>query len=144
MPRWCMLLVAVTASSLQAQIVIDRVLIDPIGNESRNDTPEFVVIRNGGTETVNMSGWSLRSSPPADTPDTWAFPDTVISPGGSLTLLWYTLPDYAQIATGTANLSLLNNDGGDLALVSPEGLQHYVQWARAGQALEAQAVEAGR
>ena len=142
-----LLVAAAAASSLQAQVVIERVLVDPSGNESRNDTPEFVVIRNMGTETVPISGWSLLSSPPADALDTWAFPEgMVIGPGSSITLAWYTLPEYTeegQVATGKANLSLLNNDGGDLALVSPDGIQHYVQWARAGQALEAQAVDAG-
>ena len=60
-----------------AQVVIDRVLVDPVGNENRNDTPEIIIILNQGTEPQDLTGWTLSSTPP-ETPDVWTFPAATI------------------------------------------------------------------
>ena len=41
-------------------------------------------------------------------------------------------------------LTLLSNDAANLALSGPEGIVHYVQWGKEGQALAEGAVASGR
>ena len=133
-----------------AQFRVHRVLVDPIGNESRNDTPEIIEVRNYGSEAIQLEGWSLRSTPPED-PDTWFFPALEINSGVTVTVYW-KMPVPEQIIavfppplfTGSG-VTLLNNDGADLALVNPEGeVEHYVQWASFGHGLEATSAATGK
>jgi hypothetical protein len=48
-----------TPPSLQIQtirrVVIDRVLVDPIGNENSNSIPEIIEIANFGDATVDLA-----------------------------------------------------------------------------------------
>jgi hypothetical protein len=133
-----------------AQLHIHRVLPDPMGNESRNDTPEIIEVRNYGTEAIQLEGWSLQSTPPEE-PDVWTFPVLMLEPGVTVSVHW-KMPVPEQIITifppplfTGGGVSLLNNDGADVALVDPEGeIQHYVQWASSGQGLESPSADAGK
>ena len=133
-----------------AQLRIHRVLPDPIGNESRNDTPEIIEVRNDGTEAVQLEGWSLQSTPP-DEPDVWIFPLLMLEPGVTVSVHW-KMPVPEQIITifppplfTGSGVTLLNNDGADVALVKPDGaIEHYVQWASSGQGLESASADAGK
>ena len=134
----------------ESQVVIHRVLVDPEGNESSNSIDEIVEIRT--TEDVDLAGWSLRSTPPLDAPDEWSFPSLSLEAEMVVQVHWETTtPDEVPaiwpplLFTEKATVTLLNNDGGDLALYDPAGtLVHYVAWASAGQALEEDAVAAGK
>ena len=77
------------ATPLIGQVVIDRVLVDPEGNENSNDIPEIIEIVNLGDETVDLTGWTLSSTPPLDEPDVWPFFDGfVMEPGMRFTIFW--------------------------------------------------------
>ena len=105
-----------------AQVVIDKILVDPVGNESRNDTPEIIIILNQGSELQDMSGWTLSSTPP-EAPDVWFFPwGAILEPGDSMMVFWRTPQGEETPAihpppayTGTSDITLLNNDAADLA-----------------------------
>ena len=145
------------AMPVAAQVVIDRVLVDPSGNENSNSIPEVVVLKNSGAEAIDLSGWVLRSTPPLDKPDQWTVPEeTTLASNGELAIYWYTRTDVAvgtiagvptlitPIATGKNSVSLLNNDGGDLGLYNiADFMVHYVQWSDSALGLEKAAVEAG-
>ena len=75
-------MIVILVSPTLSQVVIERVLVDPVGNETRNDTPEKIELLNLGPDAQDLAGWTLSSSPPADSPDLWAFPDgIVLDPG---------------------------------------------------------------
>lgn len=146
--RFLLLLVFLVASPSYSQVVMSRVLINPAGNENSHAIREAVGIVNLGTEVQDLSGWFFLSTPP-DPADSWSFPlGTEISPGQRYTIYWRTPQPEQSFSdtffTETTGISLLDNDGGDLALVSPEGIQHYVQWGEAGQVLEELAVAANK
>ena len=136
----------VSAIPAFGQVVIEQLLLDPAGNESRNDTPEIIVILNRGESTQDLTDWTLSSTPPAEAPDVWAFPaGTMLQAGQRATIHWRApQADQADILYTETGVTLLNNDGGDLALISPDGIEHYVQWGKAGQGIEEAAVAAGK
>ena len=57
------------AAPLFGQVVVDRVLVDPVGNENSNAIPEIIEIVNRGDATVDLTDWALSSTPPLDDPD---------------------------------------------------------------------------
>jgi hypothetical protein len=139
-----------------AQVVIDRVLVDPSGNENSNSISEVVVLKNMGIEAIDLSGWVLRSTPPLEEPDQDGARRDHAGLKWRARNLWYTRTDVAvgtiagvptlltPIATGKNSVSLLNNDGGDLGLYhSADVMVHYVQWSDSALGLEAAAGEAG-
>ena len=97
------------------------------------------------------TGWTLSSTPP-ETPDVWFFPwGAILEPGDSMMVFWRTPQGEetpaihpAPAYTGTSDITLLNNDAADLALSGLDGIVHYVQWGKAGQALAGDAVAAGK
>lgn len=112
------------------------------------DVPETVVLTNHGAEPVDLAGWSLTTSPGLAGPgsvDSWALPvGTTLPAGEELTIYWSVdMADPGRLSTGPDPLARLNNVAGDLALRSPSGLVHYLEWGAAGQAQEAEAVAAG-
>ena len=153
----CIAFVIYSTSAAFCEIHINRILIDPEGNENSNAVPEIVVLANSGDDVVQLGGWAIKSTPPNDSPDFWVIPDG-LSLGGQeeIAIYWHTplneevnpiagVPLINKpIITGKATTSLLNNDGGDLLLLDSLGIaKHYVQWSNNSQGLEAEAESAG-
>jgi hypothetical protein len=146
-----------TTSMANGQIHINRVLVDPAGNENRNAIPEIIVLGNYSEVEAELGGWALKSTPPEDEPDHWEIPNgIVLGAGEEIAIYWHTPEDIEvdaiagvpltidPILTGKDDTSLLNNDGGDLLLMDPAGAsKHYVQWSDDSQGLEVGAVTAG-
>lgn len=145
-------LLLLAAPCLAQDVVIRRVLVNPPGNDASNVNTEMIVLHNASDEPADMTGWSLELSPGLndDGVDHFPFPaGHTIEAGETRTILWYLS---VSDATGDLGRSLyapwghyahLDNDAGDLALVSPDGPVHYVAWGQPGQRLESIAAEAG-
>ena len=77
----------------------------------------------------------------------WEFPEgTLIEPGTYLMVYWGMANQGQEgaVYTGRDNINTMHNAGGDLALFNAgNGLEHYVQWAQAGNLHEEDAVNAG-
>jgi hypothetical protein len=94
--HWLTMGLVLIAVQGDAQLRIHRVLPDPMGNESRNDTPEIIEVRNYGGKSVELEGWSLQSTPPEE-PDVWEFPSLVLDPEITVTVHWKApIPDAAD------------------------------------------------
>ncbi len=75
----------------------------------------WVELQHPGSETIDLAGFELRTSPHPDAAaeDVWVFPAIALEPGSHLTIGLGSSP-------GEANLDL-ERSGGYLALASPEG-----------------------
>lgn len=81
------------------------------------DYSDWVELYNGGTETINLSGYTLTDK--QDTPNLWTFPNVSISPGGFLLVF----VDGKDITTGSelhTNFSL-DSGGEDVLFYDPSG-----------------------
>ncbi len=146
----CVMLTAIlfTASTVFGQVVIDLVLVNPPRTERGNEVSETIQIVNLGSESRDLTGWSLSSSSGEGT-SSWTFPSGIqIKPDQRFTIYWhasaYPIRAIYTLYTGVDGIAPLDDDGGDLALISPEGIEHYVQWGESGQELEALAAAAGK
>lgn len=139
------------AASASPQVGFVQLLLNGSGIDPDAVHQEIILATNG-PDPVDLTGWSLVATPPVDTPAVWPFPDnTVIRPHRVIWVRWnappVTHPALASsdqfYSTGT-DIALLDTTAGDLALRSPEGIVHYVQWGRAGQGSEQAAAAAGK
>src|ERR1051325_9373295 len=86
--------------------------------DSDGDTPDWIELQNGTAAPVNLAGWRLTDNPTNLTK--WTFPATNIPAGGFLIVF----ASGKNRATNGAQLHTnfqLDNDGGYLALVDPNG-----------------------
>jgi len=128
-------------------IFIEQVLVDPNGDETLEDIPEMIQVINAGDADKDLSGWVLAISQTDGSTSKWTFPQGIsLSSGRHLQVYWGTVGEISEaiVHTGPTNLTRLHNDGGDLALFNASNvMEHYVQWAQAGNTHEADAVDAG-
>lgn len=144
------ILVLLCQAISHGQVLLGEVLVRTFCDK-RLDGAETVGLINYGDQTQDLTGWSLQSTPAAranlPNPDRWTFPaNTAIEPGNRLTVYWNEAGEDRADAlyTGATGLSPLDDEAGDLALVSPAGIEHYLEWGAPGQGLEAAAVAAGK
>ena len=52
-----------TTSMAHGQVYINRVLVDPAGNENSNAIPEIIVLGNYGEVEVELGGWGIKINP---------------------------------------------------------------------------------
>ena len=148
--KTCALLMAIplTVSMAFGQVVIDRVLVNPPRTERGNIVPETIQIVNLGSEIRDLTGWSLSTSS-GEVASSWTLPGGVrIKPDQRLTIYWHATPYPIRAIhtyyTGAGGVAPLDDEEGDLALISPAGVEHYVQWGESGQVLENRAAAAGK
>ena len=129
------------STSSYSQVLFGEVWIEHI---------ETIEIVNHGDRDQDLSGWSLQSTSGtldnASQPKIWFFPtETVIKAHNLVNIFWNASGgDSPNRLYTESGFNLLDSAAGDLALVSPEGIEHYLQWGAAGQGLEAVAVAAGK
>lgn len=137
-------------TTVYSQVLFGEVWIDGWGDESQGKGVERVEIVNYGDRDRDLSGWSLESTSGAlvstSPPERWFFSTgTVIKATSRMTIYWNASGEDSSTMLYTGSgINLLDNTAGDLALVSPEGIEHYLQWGAAGQGLEVAAVAAGK
>src|SRR5262245_34677768 len=133
-------------SSAPAQLVIDEVLLDPLGV---NNGRQVIELTNTGAADFVMgpSGYWLYF-PPAS----WQFPpDVVIPPGGSV-LVYVNRPGSSttgEFYTGSSGMRTLRVQGDSIALfrtnlfADATAIVDFVEWGAAGNGVEDVAIAAG-
>ncbi len=107
-----------TTDSTTSGLAVAEINADAEGRDGENLNDEYVVFENSGTETLDLSGWTVAD----DADHTYTIPDGVmLAPGATVTL--YT-------GSGTATDSELywgsgspiwNNDGDTVIVTTNEG-----------------------
>jgi micrococcal nuclease len=107
------------SSGTAARIAVVRVHPDAAGNDNENLNDEYVVFRNEGEETVDLSGWSVVDA----AGKTYTFPPgTALEPGAELTLRTGTgTNDEEAVYWGRAS-AVWNNDGDTITLRDDDGV----------------------
>ncbi|MFB6212753.1 MAG: lamin tail domain-containing protein [Candidatus Magasanikbacteria bacterium] len=88
------------------------------GNDNKNKTREYFALKNEGTESINLDGWTARD----EANKTFTFPDVVLEPNSKITVrsgcgesstttLYWCADEYA----------VWNNSGDTLFLRNPQG-----------------------
>lgn len=81
---------------------------DAAGNDNENLNDEYVVFHNGGTESLDISGWIVAD----DAGHTYAFPEgAVVDPGETVTLRTGSGTDTATTYHWERSGAVWNNDG---------------------------------
>ena len=98
--------------------VVAAIHADAAGADDGNLNDEYVVVRNRGTEPIDLSGWTLAD----DAGHEYAFPDgTTVAPGASITLHVGSGTDSdADLYWGRASPTL-NNGGETVTLRDADG-----------------------
>jgi len=66
--------------SLESRVKIVYIHYDAPGNDWTNPNGEYVVIKNYGSDPVNLKGWKLKDK----AGHTFTFPDITLKPGESV------------------------------------------------------------
>ena len=113
-------LVATLVTVSQAAVVINEFMAENDGflRDLDGDTPDWIELRNTGASATNLAGWHLTDSPTNLTK--WTFPSTNISAGGFL-IVFASGKDRTNAAELHTSFQL-QNDGGYLALIQPDGV----------------------
>ena len=101
-------------------LAIDRIEADPPGDDTDDPNAEFVVVRNGGSDTLDLGGWGLKDLTATHRFD---FPaGFVLAPGAAVTIHTgcgnATATDLFWCNQGSA---VWNNDGDTAFLLDPNG-----------------------
>ena len=104
-----------------AAVIINEFMAENDGGlaDRDGDTPDWIELHNGSLAATNLAGWHLTDTPTNLTK--WTFPAAEISSGGFLIVF----ASGKNRATSGAELHTnfqLDNDGGFLALVQPDGV----------------------
>src|ERR1041385_4552205 len=86
--------------------------------DSDGDTPDWIELQNGTAAPVTLAGWRLTDNPTNLTK--WTFPATNIPAGGFL-IVFASEKNRATTGAQFHTNFQLDNDGGSLALVAPNG-----------------------
>ncbi len=79
----------VPAAAAVPPITIISGVVDVDNNnvfDHQGETPEYIVIKNSGTTTVSLSGWTLSNDP--QQPSLWAFPTNASIAGGDTKIIF--------------------------------------------------------
>ena len=113
-----------TDAPSEGSLAVATVHADAEGNDNRNPNDEYVVLRNDGSASLDLSGWTVTDA----AGKTYEFPaGTTLSPGESLTL--YTgdgttrHPDYYWGREG----AVWNNDGDVVTVRRADGRTEVVR-----------------
>ncbi|MCZ4353101.1 lamin tail domain-containing protein [Roseovarius aestuarii] len=100
----------------QSSIVIDDVQYDsPGADDATNPNGEWVVIRNAGAASVDLTHWRIK-----DDSNDYVFNDgEVLDPGETLKIYLGAGTDSAGVRYWGNEIGILNNDGGKLEIWTP-------------------------
>lgn len=105
-------------STTDAEIEVAEIHADAAGNDNENPNDEYVVFRNEGEETVDLSGWSVADAAGND----YTFPSgTRLEPGAELTLRTGTGSDDAETVYWGRGSAVWNNGGDRIRLRDGDG-----------------------
>lgn len=98
-------------------VFITAVHYDAAGDDRTNLNDEYLILKNGGSTTIDLTGWQVRDSDGF----AYTFPDISLAPGSEL-----ILHTGSGAATGTdlylcSAVPVLNNDGDAVTLHDPAG-----------------------
>ncbi|WP_202935097.1 lamin tail domain-containing protein [Halorussus amylolyticus] len=107
-----------SATSSAAALEVAEVHADAAGDDRENLNDEYVVLRNGGDRTLDLSGWTVGDE--AD--HRYAFPEgTALDPGESLTLYTGSGTDGGGDYYWGSGTPIWNNDGDTVFVRTAEG-----------------------
>mgnify|MGYP006273134007 FL=1 len=107
------------SSATDARIAVVRIHPDAAGNDNENLNDEYVVFRNEGAETVDLSGWSVTDA----AGKTYTFPPgTTLEPGAELTLRTGTGTDGDATVYWGRGSAVWNNGGDTITLRGDDGV----------------------
>ncbi|RDI70494.1 lamin tail domain-containing protein [Halopelagius longus] len=99
-------------------LAVVRVHADAEGRDGENLNDEYVVFRNGGGETLNLSGWTVSDEAGAR----YVVPEgTTLPPGGELTLYTGSGTDGDGARYWGKGRPVWNNDGDAILVRDPNG-----------------------
>lgn len=106
---------------LRSALVLDEFLAANTRGvqDEDGDYSDWVELQNEGSDTVNLSGWSLTTSPEGGRDQRWLFPATNVPPGGLL--LVYASGKDRRAPGGPLHTDFkLNREGESLVLYGPD------------------------
>jgi micrococcal nuclease len=99
-------------------LTVKKIHYDAEGNDNENLNDEYVVFRNSGEESLDISGWTVSDA--AD--HTYTFPEgTVVEPGSELTLRTGSGSDTEETVYWGAGGAVWNNDGDVVTVRDADG-----------------------
>jgi hypothetical protein len=107
---------------VRAQVIINELLASNASGlrDEDGDRSDWIELRNAGTQSVNLSGWSLSDDP--GRPRQWLFPDMTLAPGSYL-LVFASGKDRKPTDGGNLHTNFVLSRGGEyLALYDDKGL----------------------
>lgn len=106
---------------VRAAVIINEFVAENDGGlkDQDGDTPDWIELHNSSLLSVNLAGWHLTDTPTNLTK--WTFPATEIPSGGFL-IVFASEKNRATNGMELHTNFRLNNDGGFLALVQPDGV----------------------
>ncbi len=111
---------AAAAPNFQAAVVLNEFMAENDGflHDQDGDSPDWIELHNNSLAAVNLAGWHLTDTPTNLTK--WTFPAVEIPSGGFL-LVFASGKDRAVAGAELHANFQLENGGGYLALVEPDG-----------------------
>ncbi|HXG49205.1 MAG TPA: lamin tail domain-containing protein, partial [Methylomirabilota bacterium] len=112
---------ALAIGTASAAVRVSEFLAENDGGlrDADGDSPDWIELHNDGSDAVNLSGWHLTDS--TNDLTRWTFPATNL-PGGGYLVVFASGKDRAVAGAELHTNFRLDNAGGFLALVSPDGI----------------------
>ncbi len=106
-----------TCGNITSQVIILNVLYDAPGNDNYNLNYEYVVLKNVGSEPVNLKGWILRDEAGHE----YVFPDFILEPGATVKVHTGSGVNTETDLYWGSNRAIWNNDHDTAYLYDAEG-----------------------
>lgn len=108
----------------ETHLVIVTIRYDPPGDDNQYLDQEWILIRNEGTETADLTGWQIRDE---SSIHRYAFPHRFrLAPGGEVRVVTGCGTDTGDVLHWCSRGSAVwNNDGDTGFLLDPEGNVHF-------------------
>lgn len=104
-------------TTTSSSVRIDYINYDAPGNDRNNPNGEYVVIKNCGSNSVNMKGWKLKDK----AGHTYTFPSITLKPGDTVYIYSGTGTDHDHVLYWGKDIPIWNNDGDTAYLYDPNG-----------------------